>query len=159
MKRLTFPKSSLLIRWILMFGFLTNTWANSVVWSCSRSEPKQTIFEGIRVFRIEKLSVKDDSTISITLMDLYAAYAGEIIQVGKSTLAVCSLPPSDPVQISAMAMLGYSAEDLIQASKRPKSPLILIPSIHQMHKCLNENHPAVGFFQNTVETEHVGPCF
>lgn len=159
MKRLTFSKSSLLIGWLLVFGLLPSAWANSAIWSCSRSEPKQTVFEGIRAIRIENLSTKDDSTISITLMDLYAAYAGESIQVGKSTLAVCSLPPSDPLQISALELLGYTVEDLIQASQRPKSPLILIPSIHQMHKCLNENHPAVGFFQNVVETERVGPCF
>ena len=138
---------------------LQNVWANSVVWSCSRSEPKQTVFEGIRAFRLEKISAKDNDTISITLMDLYAAYGGEAIQLGKSSLAVCSLPPYDPFQISAMKLLGYTAEDLTQAIKRSKSSLIVIPSIHEMHKCLNENHPAIGFFQNVVENERVGPCF
>jgi hypothetical protein len=58
-----------------------------------------------------------------------------------------------------MELLGYTAKDLIQASKRPKSSLILIPSINEMHKCLSENHPAIGFFNNVVENERIAPCF
>ncbi len=159
MKPITYSKRSLIVLLSVVLLTLQNAWANSVVWSCSRSEPKQTIFEGIRAFRLEKISAKDNDTISITLMDLYAAYGGEVIQLGKSSLAVCSLPPSDPFQITAMELLGYTAEDLIQASKKSKSSLILIPSIHEMHKCLNENHPAIGFFQNVVENERIAPCF
>lgn len=155
----TFPKRCLVVWLSLVLLTVQNVWANTVVWTCSRSEPKQTMFEGIRAFRLEKLSAKDDDTISITLMDLYAAYGGEVIQMGKSTLAVCSLPPNDPFQISAMELLGFTSKDLIQAAKRPKSPLIVVPSIHEMHKCLNENHPAIGFFQNVVENERIAPCF
>lgn len=155
----TLPKRCLVVWLSLVLLTVQNVWANTVVWTCSRSEPKQTVFEGIRAFRLEKLSAKDDDTISITLMDLYAAYGGEVIQMGKSTLAVCSLPPNDPFQISAMELLGFTSKDLIQAAKRPKSPLIVVPSIHEMHKCLNENHPAIGFFQNVVENERIAPCF
>jgi hypothetical protein len=155
----TLPKRCLVVWLSLVLLTVQNVWANTVVWTCSRSEPKQTVFEGIRAFRLEKLSAKDDDTISITLMDLYAAYGGEVIQMGKSTLAVCSLPPHDPFQISAMELLGFTSKDLIQAAKRPKSPLIVVPSIHEMHKCLNENHPAIGFFQNVVENERIAPCF
>ena len=155
----TLPKRCLVVWLSLVLLTVQNVWANTVVWTCSRSEPKQTVFEGIRAFRLEKLSAKDDDTISITLMDLYAAYGGEVIQMGKSTLAVCSLPPNDPFQISAMELLGFTSKDLIQAATRPKSPLIVVPSIHEMHKCLNENHPAIGFFQNVVENERIAPCF
>jgi hypothetical protein len=135
------------------------SWADSIVWSCSRSEPKQAVFEGIKAFRIENLTAKDTNTISITLMDLYGAYGGESVQMGKSTLSVCSLPPEGPLQVNAMAQLGYATEDLIKASKAPRNSFIFIPSIDQMQKCLHENHPAVGFFQSVVENEHVGPCF
>lgn len=143
----------------LSFSLVTTSWANSIVWSCSRSEPKQTVFEGIRAFRIENLTAKDNDTISITLLDLYGAYAGQVIQMGKLNLSVCSLPPKDPLQKFAMELLGHNPDDLIKASKLPASPLIFIPSIHDMQKCLNENHPAIGFFQNVVENERVGPCF
>ena len=135
------------------------SWAQNIVWSCSRSEPQQTVFEGIRAYRIENLSVKDDNTIAITLLDLYAAYGGETIQMGKHKLAVCSLPSHDPLQISAMKLLGYAPEDVLKASQRPASRLITIPTAHHMQKCLAENHPAIGFFQNVVENEQVGPCF
>lgn len=143
----------------LSFSLVTTSWANSIVWSCSRSEPKQTVFEGIRAFRIENLTAKDNDTISITLLDLYGAYAGQVIQMGKLNLSVCSLPPKDPLQKFAMELLGHNPDDLLKASKLPASPLIFIPSIHDMQKCLNENHPAIGFFQNVVENERVGPCF
>lgn len=144
---------------VLLVALQQTSWANSIVWSCSRSEPKQAVFDGIKAFRIENLTTKDTDTISITLLDLYGAYGGEIIQMGKSQLSVCSLPPKDPLQTDAMTLLGYTSEDLIKASKTPATPLIFIPSIHQMQKCLNENHPAVGFFQHVVENERIGPCF
>jgi hypothetical protein len=133
--------------------------AETTVWTCSRTEPKQTVFEGIKPFGIENLSLRDDSTIAITLLDLYAAYGGEPIQMGKQKLSACSLPARDPLQMSAISQLGYSPIDLIKASKQSSSPLVFIPSISEMQKCLNENHPAVGFFQNVVENERVGPCF
>lgn len=135
------------------------SWANSVVWSCSRAEPQQTVFEGIRAFRMENLSAKDDNTISITLMDLYGAYGGQTIQMGKNRLAVCSLPPEDPLQKSAMALLGYTPEEAHKAAQTPASPLIVIPSIHRMQKCLVEHHPAIGFFEYVIENEKVAPCF
>lgn len=159
MKQISYLKRNLLIWLSVLLLTMQNVWANSVVWSCSRSEPKQTVFEGIRAFRLEKISSKDDDTISITLMDLYAAYGGEVIQMGNSTLSVCSLPPHDPFQIFAMELLGFTSMDLIQAKKRPKSSLIVIPTMHEMHKCLNENHPAIGFFLNVVDNERIAPCF
>lgn len=144
---------------LLSLVAVQTSWAESIVWSCSRSEPKQAVFDGIKAFRIENLTAKDSDTISITLMDLYGAYGGELIQMGKDRLSVCSLPPKDPLQINAMALLGYTPNDVINASKQPTSALIFIPSIHQMQKCLNENHPAIGFFQTVVENERVSPCF
>lgn len=145
---------------ILLTAFQSTSWAaDAIVWTCSRSEPKQTVFDGIKAFRIENLTSKDANTISITLLDLYGAYGGELIQMGKKHLSVCRLPPNDPLQINAMSLLGYTSNDVANASKRPTSALILIPSIHQMQKCLRENHPAVGFFENTVENERVAPCF
>ena len=159
MKLKTYTKRRLLALVAFVCLSTQQLWANSIVWSCSRSEPKQTKFEGIRAFQIEKLSVKDDDTISITVMDLYAAYGGEPIQMGRSKLAVCSLPATDPLQLTALEMLGYSSEDLLRAAKRPQTPLIVIPSIHDMHKCLYENHPAIGFFKNVVENERIAPCF
>lgn len=142
-----------------LFQFTQETRANEVVWSCSRSETKQTVFEGVKAYRLENLSAKDDQTTAITLMDLYGAYAGQPIQMGKHKLSVCSLPPQDPLQISALQLLGYTSDDLNSASKSPASALIFIPSIHEMQKCLNEHHPAIGFFQYVVENERVGPCF
>lgn len=155
----TLPRLIRTLSLFLSFSLVTTSWANSIVWSCSRSEPKQTVFEGIRAFRIENLTAKDNDTISITLLDLYGAYAGQVIQMGRLNLSVCSLPPKDPLQKFAMELLGHNPDDLIKASKLPASPLIFIPSIHDMQKCLNENHPAIGFFQNVVENERVGPCF
>lgn len=132
---------------------------DAIVWSCSRSEPKQATFEGIKTFRIENLTTKDSDTISITLMDLYGAYGGEVIRMGKKQLSVCSLPPKDPLQITAMAILGYSPEDFLRTSQSAKGTLVFIPSIYQMQKCLHENHPAIGFLKNVVENESVAPCF
>ena len=159
MKSIPNSKRSLIVLLSVALLTLQNVWANSVVWSCSRSEPKQTVFDGIKVFRIENLTTKDNDTISITLLDLYSAYSGQVIQIGNLNLSVCSLPPKDPMQASAMELLGQNPDDLLKASKQPASPFIFIPSIHEMQKCLNENHPAIGFFQNVVENERVGPCF
>ena len=147
---------------LLMLPFLfatPATKANSIVWSCSRSEPQQTKFDGIRAYKVESLSAKDDDTITITLMDLYGAYGGETIQMGNRKLSVCTLPAHDPLQANALKLLGYTAEDLGKASKISPSPLIFIHSIHEMQKCLTENHPAIGFFENVVENERVSPCF
>lgn len=133
--------------------------AQTIIWSCSRAEPEQKVFEGIKAFRIENLSSKEDSTISITLMDLYAAYGGQSIQMGRAHLSVCVLPPQDALQAQALALLGYSTQDLSQAAQQKASGFVFIPSIHDMQKCLNEHHPAIGFFQNVVENERVAPCF
>jgi len=133
--------------------------ASSVVWSCSRSEPAPEVFEGVKAFRIENLSAKDDYGIAITLSDLYGAYGGESIRMGAHVLSVCALPPQDPLQKEALEMLGFTAQDLSAAKKRANSKLVTIPSIHQMQKCIVENHPAIGFFKVVVESERVGPCF
>lgn len=133
--------------------------ANEVVWSCSRSEPEPEVFEGVKAFRLDNLSAKDDYSIAITLSDLYEAYGGQTIHMGKHVLKVCSLPPQDPLQRKAMDMLGYTPQDLSEAVKRPTSKLVIVPSIHKMQKCIVENHPAIGFFKVVVESERVGPCF
>lgn len=143
----------------LLLVMVQASWADTIVWSCSRSEPKQAAFDGIKAFRLDNLTAKDTDTISITLLDLYGAYGGEVIQMGKNHLSVCSLPAKEPLQIKAIELLGYTPEDFARASKVPKGPFIFIPSIHQMQKCLHENHPAIGFFQNVVENERVAPCF
>jgi hypothetical protein len=133
--------------------------AEDVVWTCSRSESVQTVFEKLRAYRIDPLSVKDDDGIAITLSDLYAAYAGRTISMGPKVLKACSLPVADPLQKNALDMLGYRPEDLGQALKEPSSQLVTIPSIHEMVKCIAENHPAIGFFPKVVENEFMSPCF
>jgi len=130
-----------------------------VVWSCSRSEPEPEPFEAVRAFRIDNLTAKDDYSIAITLSDLYEAYGGSTIHMGPHKLAVCTLPAQDPLQAQAMDLLGYTPQDLQQAMQRPTSKLVVVPSIHQMQKCIVENHPAIGFFKDVVENERVGPCF
>lgn len=130
-----------------------------VVWSCSRSEPEPEPFEAVRAFRIDNLTAKDDYSIAITLSDLYEAYAGSTVQMGPHQLAVCTLPAQDPLQVAAMDLLGFTPQDLQEAMQRPTSKLVVVPSVHQMQKCIAENHPAIGFFTDVVENEQVGPCF
>lgn len=136
-----------------------SVWAEDVVWTCSRAESDQAVFDAARAYRIDNLSQKDDYGISITLLDLYGAYAGQPIQMGKKVLNVCSLPPLDPLQKNALDMLGYQPEDLRKALKTPGSRLVVIPTVHEMVKCIAENHPAVGFFADVVENESMSPCF
>jgi len=148
--------------YLLGVGILTvvqQVSASSIVWSCSRSEPEPEVFEGFKAFRIENLSAKDDHGIAITLSDLYGAYGGESIRMGTHVLSVCALPPEDPLQKEALEMLGYTAQDLSEAKQRTNAKLLTIPSIHQMQKCIVENHPAIGFLKVVVESERVGPCF
>lgn len=133
--------------------------AKDVIWTCSRAESDQTVFDAARAYRIENLSQKDDYGIAITLMDLYGAYAGQPIQMGKKELNVCSLPVSDPLQKNALDMLGYQPEELRKALDKPGSRLVTVPTIHEMVKCITENHPAVGFFAEVVENESMSPCF
>ena len=135
------------------------SWADSVVWSCSRSEPQPEVFEKLRAYRIEDLSAKDEDGIVITLSDLYSAYGGQTISMGRSNLTVCTLPVNDPIQSAAMDLLGYSPEDVEAAAQLATSKLVLVPTIHRMQKCIVENHPAIGFFENVVENARIGPCF
>jgi hypothetical protein len=135
------------------------SWADSVVWSCSRSEPQQEVFEKLRAYRIEDLSAKDEDGIVITLSDLYSAYGGQTISMGRSNLTVCTLPVNDPIQSAAMDLLGYSPQDVEAAAQLATSKLVLVPTIHRMQKCIVENHPAIGFFENVVENARIGPCF
>ena len=147
---------------LICVGYLNavpQLWASSVVWSCSRSEAAPEAFEAVRAFRIDNLTVKDDYGIVITLSDLYGAYAGETIDMGPHVLSVCSLPPQDPLQIEALDMLGFTSQDMAEAKQRNSSKWVTVPSIHQMQKCMVENHPAIGFFSDVVENERVGPCF
>lgn len=130
-----------------------------VVWSCSRSEPEPEKFERITAFRIDNLNNRNNYSINITLSDLYDAYGGQTIHMGPHVLKVCTLPLTDPLQIEAMEMLGYSHQDVEQAVKNPGSKLVVVPSINQMQKCIVENHPAIGFFKVVMESERVGPCF
>ena len=134
-------------------------WADSVVWSCSRSEPQPEVFEKLRAYRIEDLSAKDDDGIVITLSDLYNAYGGQTINMGRAALTVCTLPSNDPIQGAAMELLGYSPKDVEAVAQLATSKLVLVPTIHRMQKCIVENHPAIGFFENVVENARVGPCF
>jgi hypothetical protein len=133
--------------------------ADSVVWSCSRSEPQPEVFEKLRAYRLEDLSAKDDDGIVITLSDLYSAYGGQTISMGRSNLTVCALPFHDPIQSAAMELLGYSPQEVEAAAQLATSKLVLVPTIHRMQKCIVENHPAIGFFENVVENARVGPCF
>lgn len=133
--------------------------AQTVVWSCSRSEAEPEAFEGVRAFRIDNLTAKDDLGIHITLSDLYNGYGGETIHMGPHVLKVCTLPVDDPLQQLAMETLGYSAQDLLDAKNKQGSKLVTVPSIHQMQKCIVENHPAIGFFKEVVEHERISPCF
>jgi hypothetical protein len=135
------------------------SWAESVVWSCSRSEPQLEVFEKLRAYRLEDLSAKDDDGIIITLSDLYSAYGGQTISMGRLPLTVCTLPSNDPIQALAMDLLGYSPQDVEEAAQLATSKLVLVPTIHRMQKCIVENHPAIGFFENVVENARVGPCF
>ena len=148
-------------QWFLLFALVsgTSSWADTVVWSCSRSEPQPEVFEKLRAYRLEDLSVKDNDGIIITLSDLYNAYGGQTINMGPSALTVCTLPSSDPMQAVAMDLLGYSPQDVEAAAQLATSKLVLVPSIHRMQKCIVENHPAIGFFENVVENARVGPCF
>jgi hypothetical protein len=58
-----------------------------------------------------------------------------------------------------MELIGYSPQDVEAAAKLASSKLVLVPTIHRMQKCIVENHPAIGFFENVVENARVGPCF
>jgi hypothetical protein len=140
-------------------GVLSVSWADDVVWTCSRAESEQPVFKAVKAYRIDNLSIKDDNGIAITLSDLYGAYAGEPIQMGQHVLKVCSLPAVDPLQKKALDVLGYRPEDLRKALQSPRSGLVSIPSIHEMLKCIAENHPAIGFFPDVVENESMTPCF
>jgi hypothetical protein len=150
------------LRWmvaIMTVAALPLVKAHEIVWSCSRAEPEPEAFDRLRPYRVENLSTKDTGGIVIALSDLYGAYGGQKIQMGPHVLAVCTLPAHDPLQIEAMDMLGYSPQDVEQALRSPESKLVLVPSIQRMQKCMVENHPAIGFFQTTVENERIGPCF
>lgn len=133
--------------------------AGQVVWACSRSEPEPEAFVGIRAFRIENLSARDDSRINITLSDLYSAYAGETVRMGKHQLSACTLAPKEPLQVEAMGLLGFDPQEVSRAAQQRSSRLVIVPSIHQMQKCIAENHPAVGFFRDVVENDRIRPCF
>ena len=147
--------------WLLGMALMAGptSWAESVVWSCSRSEPQLEVFEKLRAYRLEDLSAKDDDGIIITLSDLYSAYGGQTISMGRLPLTVCTLPSNDPIQALAMDLLGYSPQDVEEAAQLATSKLVLVPTIHRMQKCIVENHPAIGFFENVVENARVGPCF
>ena len=147
--------------WLLGMALMAGptSWAESVVWSCSRSEPQLEVFEKLRAYRLEDLSAKDDDGIIITLSDLYSAYGGQTISMGRLPLTVCTLPSNDPIQALAMDLLGYSPQDVEEAAQLATSKLVLVSTIHRMQKCIVENHPAIGFFENVVENARVGPCF
>ena len=147
--------------WLLLIALMSGhaVWAESVVWSCSRSEAHPEVFEKLRAYRLEDLSAKDDEGIVITLSDLYSAYGGQTIRMGRSDLTVCTLPSNDPIQTIAMDLLGYNTKDVEAAAQLATAKLVLVPTIHRMQKCIVENHPAIGFFENVVENERVGPCF
>ena len=136
------------------------SWADSVVWSCSRSEPQPEVFEKLRAYRIEDLSAKDDDGIVITLSDLYNAYGGvkpSTWAVRRSRCAPC--PRTTPFKALPWNCLGYSPKDVEAVAQLATSKLVLVPTIHRMQKCIVENHPAIGFFENVVENARVGPCF
>lgn len=161
MSRLMFFKTRVYACIILMLSSLTTQalLADEVVWACSRAEPEPEIFDRLRPFRVENLSAKDKGGIVIAISDLYDAYAGQTIRMGNYVLSVCTLTASNPLQKNAMETLGYSVQDFEEALNKPNNKLVLVPSINRMQKCIVENHPAVGFFENVVEKERIGPCF
>ena len=114
MKKLThFPRHLQIFVSLMLALIAHSSRADAIVWSCSRSEPKQTTFEGIKAFRIENLTTKDTDTISITLLDLYGAYGGEVIQMGKtiSLFAAChpkTLSKSQPWNCSDTRRKSFS---------------------------------------------------
>ncbi len=138
-------------------------WADPV-WHCSRnSSPEKNISLEAQqnLFSLAAINPSSD-VIGVTLNDLLDVYSGIPVRIGGLPLSACFMPSQKGQTTVALTSLGLKPE-AIQALARKssiiQSPLRSVANEKQMLSCIAQNFPAVGYFEDSTETETVQPCF
>jgi hypothetical protein len=150
---------------IFMFSLLTfsSTWADAV-WHCSRNS-MQNVSENPYIqennFSIASVNASNDA-IGISITDLIDIYSGVPVRIGGLALSACYSQNDEILNTSALSSLGLQTS-VIQALARKSSivqnNLYFVAAEEQMLKCIEKHFPAVGYLDESTETETVKPCF
>lgn len=132
------------------------------VWHCSRqpapaAEPPGDDF-GFGLGAV----ASGHHTISVTLNDLIAVYSGYPLRVSGKPLFACFMPGDEALSLSALNSMGLNASALQILSRRSaivQRQLEIVTGEAQMHRCMERNAPAFGYFPTEVINTKVAPCF
>jgi hypothetical protein len=154
-----------LIFFIFMSIFFNSATADPV-WHCSRSiEPSEINADLNSSEPKENIASFDDSerrTIGIQIIDLFNVYSGGTVSMGPKPLSACFLDRGNPLTAVAMSSLDIDPTSLSALSSSDaivKSKVIPTRNEVQMESCIANNHPAIGYLPEVVESDLIGPCF
>jgi hypothetical protein len=126
------------------------------IWHCSRSRVQ--IANASDDFSLAALSYERE-VIRISLRDLYAVYQGLPVKLaGGIPLSACVLDNRSDMATTALKSIG-ALPPSHPYNSAPTSSLHKVQNESEMHRCIQANHPAVGYLSKATPSKEVGPCF
>jgi hypothetical protein len=136
-------------------GFSVTAWASDPIWHCSRQALDQDE-------PVTTTMVSQSSKIEIAPLDLFEIYSGGTVLLGSKPLAACYVDRNSALTTQAMSMLDInpsSLDSLRMNDSIVQSKIYSVRNAEQMKACITQNHPALGYLNETVEDDSIGPCF
>lgn len=148
---------------------LTGVAHAQIVWHCSKQQAlsasplPETIatVEQNDLFQIASMG-SNPEVIGITLRDLMDVYSGLPVRIGGRPLKACFLNDNGTSNRDMLESLGLNANSMSALARKSaivRSHLEWVSNEADMMRCMNKNHPAVGYFTEPHETDEVAPCF
>ncbi len=131
---------------------------SETIWHCSRSHdaPVQTAKDNY----LNRLDGQSHEVIRLTIRDLYDAYQGVPVYLGKTVLSACFMATNDEESKSALEGIGTDQAEIRAIAQQTHSKfLIMVHDESEMLSCIAKNHPSIGYVSGAVNTSAIGPCF
>lgn len=144
------------------------SWAADPIWTCSKTVTQKTsdapdgLIQTLTPRAPESLDLSDTTTIAILPVDLFLVYSGETVLLGTKPLSACHLDRNHPLTEQAMSTLDLTSSSqsaLTSSDSIVHSKIYPVRTIAQMKACIAKHHPAIGYLNEVVETDQIGPCF
>lgn len=149
--------------WLFLLVFISAAFQTAhadPVWHCSRSDFQ--VADASNDFTLAALSMERE-VIRVSLRDLHSIYQGTPVQMsGGLPLSACMIRGDSGLTESALRSIGAkpaTAKALTSSTALIEHNIFVVADESAMHACINQHHPAIGYFSKPTHTEAVGPCF
>jgi len=142
--------------------------ATEAVWHCSKHhsislapDPLDTL-AAIEEEDLFYLSSFHSDVISISLTDLSDIFSGRSVSIGQLPLTGCFMAGESALNRAALESIGLrwaSLQLMARRSSIASNHLLMVQNEADMHACIVNNFPAVGYMSGAMEDEEVAPCF